>query len=129
MLYIYLFTIVVINKHSEKYSFPPGINCFWVPSSVRKEDTDQELGKSIERWPYMNHNANKCRYHLIPWCQTGGRYILFLLYHKDKVLTVLDPMVAEDFFKDAIQEHEPTTIRLHGWMDTAEELFGSPLDV
>ncbi|KAJ1281955.1 hypothetical protein BS78_03G012900 [Paspalum vaginatum] len=33
---------------------------FGAPSSVCKEPTDQELGKSIERWPYMNHNAIKC---------------------------------------------------------------------
>ncbi|WVZ59524.1 hypothetical protein U9M48_009650 [Paspalum notatum var. saurae] len=37
------------------------LTAFGVPPSVRKDSTTQELGKSIERWPSMNHNATSCR--------------------------------------------------------------------
>ncbi|WVZ65460.1 hypothetical protein U9M48_014819 [Paspalum notatum var. saurae] len=40
---------------------------FGVPASVCKEPTTQELGKSIERWPSMNHNATGCRYLMSTW--------------------------------------------------------------
>ncbi|WVZ79439.1 hypothetical protein U9M48_027017 [Paspalum notatum var. saurae] len=53
--------ITIIDDHTLKHC----INRFWSTPSVRKEPTTQELGKSIERWPSMNHNATSCRRNLL----------------------------------------------------------------
>ncbi|KAJ1256225.1 hypothetical protein BS78_K060300, partial [Paspalum vaginatum] len=54
-----------------------------------KDPSAEELAKTLDSWPQMNYNVTSCRFVLMPW-KYGGAYVLFVIDHGNKVVTIID---------------------------------------